>query len=456
MEGRGLRIMQSNGGAIEVDKAAQQAARLVLSGPAGGVVGAFGLACQATETDKPRILTFDMGGTSTDVALCPGRIPRSAEGAITGLPIRFPSTDIHTVGAGGGSLAKVDAAGVLRVGPESAGARPGPACYGRGGRQATVTDANLVLGRLDADGFLGGSGELDAEAAHEALGALAEDLEAGMKPEIAALGVIRVANAAMERALRQVSVEQGHDPRGYTLVPFGGAGSLHACDLAEALGMERVLIPLYPGVLSALGLLMADALYDASTAIVTTSRHLREHPDILLEKIEALSKEVRQMLGDDVALTASLDVRYAGQSYELETELSLPFTSGSLVETEAAFHERHAQRFGYARPEETVEVVTLRLRGRQPGAPVDLPAISQAVTSADAALLKTKPVWFSEKGPTPTPCYTRSELRAGHELDGPAIVLQYDTTIVIPPHWKGRIDAWGNVWIEAVKSNKTR
>ena len=249
-----IRVMQSNGGAIGASQAAQEPARLVLSGPAGGVVGAFRLAQLASDQDKPQIMTFDMGGTSTDVALCPGAAPRTTtESEVAGLPLRLPVIDIHTVGAGGGSLARVDAGGGLRVGPESAGALPGPVCYRRGGQQPTVTDANLALGRLDAGQFLGGSGAmaLDVAAAEAALADLGTRLGGLSVPE-AALGVVRVANARMERALRRVSVERGHDPRGFTLVPFGGAGPLHACDLADALGIPRILLPPSPGVLSAL------------------------------------------------------------------------------------------------------------------------------------------------------------------------------------------------------------
>ncbi len=254
LPGNRIRIMQSNGGAIGVDGASRHPARLVLSGPAGGAVGAFALAATALETDNPAIITFDMGGTSTDVSLCPGQILRTSESEIAGLPLRLPVIDIHTVGAGGGSLAHVDAAGGLRVGPESAGAVPGPVAYARGGTQPTVTDANLVLGRLNAGQFLGGSGDLhlDSAAALAALATLGDAL-GGYSPQAAALGMIRVVNASMERALRRVSVERGYDPKAFALVPFGGAGPLHACDLAEALGMRRILLPPHPGVLERAG-----------------------------------------------------------------------------------------------------------------------------------------------------------------------------------------------------------
>ena len=448
---RPARVMQSNGGTLGLEQAARQGARLVLSGPAGGVVGALRLAAQAMETDAPRLLTFDMGGTSTDVALCPGDVPRTAESHIAGLPLRLPSVDIHTVGAGGGSIAHVDAAGVLHVGPESAGADPGPACYGRGGTAPTVTDANLVLGRLSDRHFLGGTDTLDAGLAREALTALSEELN--LSAEEAALGVLRVANATMERALRTVSVERGHDPRAYVLVPFGGAGPLHAADLAAALGVRRLLVPPSAGVLSALGLLLADVVYDTSRALLHRAEALYDDPSPLADAVGALSGEVRSRLGheeqtDALTLDALLDLRYLGQSYELEVPLALPVTSEHLRDAVDAFHEAHAQRFGHARREEPVEVVTGRLRGRLPGAQPTLPREPKTNQPLDDALLEKRPVWFDADGPTPTRCYDRARLHHGHAFDGPAIVHQYDTTLVVPPGWHARVDAWRTVWVE--------
>ncbi|RME63871.1 MAG: hydantoinase/oxoprolinase family protein, partial [Caldilineae bacterium] len=321
LDNRPVRVMQSNGGAIGIEQASVEPARLVLSGPAGGVVGAFHAAAQALEDPRPQIMTFDMGGTSTDVALCPGEIPRTGESEIAGLPLRLPIIDIHTVGAGGGSLAYVDPGGGLRVGPESAGAVPGPICYGRGGEQPTVTDANLVLGRLDAAHFLGGSDavRLDVAGAHEALARLGAEL-GGYTAEEAALGVIRVANATMERALRRVSVEQGHDPRAFVLMPFGGAGPLHACELADALEMRRILIPPNPGVLSALGLLMADVAHENAQAILRDATTLAEDVGFLQEHFQRLAEQNRAILRQEgilePRLEASLDMRYRGQSYE--------------------------------------------------------------------------------------------------------------------------------------------
>ncbi|WP_457652560.1 hydantoinase/oxoprolinase family protein [Rhodocaloribacter sp.] len=446
------RVMQSNGGAIGLRQAAAQAARLVLSGPAGGVVGAFALARQALNTETPAIITFDMGGTSTDVALCPGAMPHTSESVIAGLPLRLPTIDIHTVGAGGGSIAHVDAGGVLRVGPESAGADPGPVCYGRGGERPTVTDANLVLGRLHPDRFLGGSDavRLDASAARDALARLGRRL--GLSPEAAALGVLRVANATMERALRRVSVERGHDPRAHTLVPFGGAGPLHACDLADALGIRRVFVPPHPGVLSALGLLMADVVYDASHAVLRPAAALLEDPTPLREAADALGASVRDVLRKDgfeaVALDLRLDLRYAGQSYELDVPLGAPLSGASVARAVAAFHAAHEKRYGHARADAPVEVVTLRVRGTAPGTPPDLPAEPPADADASVARLDPSPVWFGGDAPVRTPGYDRDRLRHGHRFEGPAIVFQYDTTLVVPPGWRVRVDAWRNLWVE--------
>ena len=452
---RPISVMQSNGGTIGLTQASTQAARLVLSGPAGGVVGAFGLAQHALETETPHVLTFDMGGTSTDVALCPGTIPRTAESMIADVPLRLPTTEIHTVGAGGGSIARVDRGGVLRVGPESAGAVPGPVCYQRGGTAPTVSDANLVLGRLDAGHFLGGSKDLqlDVDAAREALERLGAPLD--LSPEATALGVLRVANATMERALRRVSVERGHDPRDYVLVPFGGAGPLHACALAEALGIRRILVPLYPGVLSALGLLMADVVYDGSQAILHPLKTLLNDPAPLTLAAETLATQVRHVLQHEQAtsptLDGMLDLRYAGQSYELEIPLALPVTTEHLHDAAAAFHEAHAQRYGYATPERPIEAVNLRVRGRVPGAPLTL--ASEPPTETEAKPAGYKPVWFNAKSPTETPCYDRTHLHHGHRLTGPALIFQYDTTLTITPGWHARLDAWRNVWVEEATSS---
>ena len=449
-----IRVMQSNGGAIGAAQSAQEPARLVLSGPAGGVVGAFRLAQLASGEDRPLIMTFDMGGTSTDVALCPGAAPRTTESEVAGLPLRLPVIDIHTVGAGGGSLARVDAGGGLRVGPESAGALPGPVCYGRGGQQPTVTDANLALGRLDAGQFLGGSGAmtLDVAAAEAALADLGARL-GGLSVQEAALGVAQVANARMERALRRVSVERGHDPRGFTLLPFGGAGPLHACDLADALGIPRILLPPSPGVLSALGLLIAEVVHESSQALLIEAESLAAHPAPLQERMAALEERVKTVLAAEgvsaPALEASLDIRYRGQSYELTVPLALtslaPPATAAVRQAVDAFHAAHAARYGYAMRTETVEIVTVRLRGTGPGAELHLPQEPLGPPDPGAARVGTKPVWFRSAGADESACYDRVRLRPGHRFDGPAIVFQFDTTTVVAPGWSARVDERHNL-----------
>ena len=470
-----IRVMQSNGGAIGASQAAREPARLVLSGPAGGVVGAFRLAQlagvenmppaagqnsplttgQESGRQAPRIITFDMGGTSTDVALCPGRVPRTTESEVAGLPLRLPVIDIHTVGAGGGSLARVDAGGGLRVGPESAGAVPGPVCYARGGRQPTVTDANLVLGRLDAGQFLGGSGamELDVDAAEEALAGLGARL-GGLSVHEAALGVIQVANARMERALRRVSVERGFDPRTFTLVPFGGAGPLHACDLADALGIPRILLPPSPGVLSALGLLIADVVHESSQALLIEAGSLAQEPGPLQDLSAALEERVKAVLAAEgvaaPALEASMDLRYRGQSYELSVPLDLPApdsaqASAAVQRSIEAFHAAHDARYGYAMRSETVESVAVRLRGAGPGAALSLPQEPLGHPDPEAARVAAKRVWFGPNGSSPTVCYDRILLRPGNRLDGPAIIFQFDTTTVVAPGWSASVDERHNL-----------
>ncbi|MFO7634443.1 MAG: hydantoinase/oxoprolinase family protein, partial [Caldilinea sp.] len=463
-----IHIMQSNGGVIGLDQAAQQAARVVLSGPAGGAVGAFAVAEQAlrcwspdlplvfSESSAVNIITFDMGGTSTDVALCPGRIPTTAESTITDLPLRLPVIDIHTVGAGGGSIAFVDVGGALQVGPRSAGAVPGPACYGRGGDLPTVTDANLVLGRLDASGFLGGQGEvqLDESAARRVLQRLGDQLH--LSAEEAALGVVRVANATMERALRRVSVERGFDPRAFVLLPFGGAGPLHACDLAESLGITRILCPPNPGVLSAYGMLMADVTSEASQALLVDAPSLIRNPTPLKQAIAELSSKVMAVLQrenvTEISLAAEIDMRYKGQSYELTVPLALPVAASSVTDSADAFHTAHEQRYGYAMHHENVEAVTVRLRAASPVTKPSLPVEPfNPSTDASAAITHVRPVWFDAAGPTPTPCYRRTHLLPGHYIAGPAIVLQYDTTIVLSPDWSAFVDALQNLWMHRIR-----
>lgn len=450
---RTMAVMQSNGGLISINTAASQAARTVLSGPAGGVVGAFHVARQA---GFDQVITLDMGGTSTDVALCPGELPKTSEGDVNGMPMRLPIIDIHTVGAGGGSLAMVDAGGALQVGPQSAGADPGPAAYGMPGKVSeralledglyvTTTDANLVLGRLDAGHFLGGAMPLDEAAAMHALDALARRIGAA-SAQAAAWDVVRVANATMERAVRRTSVERGYDPRDFTLVAFGGAGPLHACDLAGQLQIPRVLVPATPGVLSALGMLVAEPTRDYSRSVL---RRLEPNGDLswletsFAPLIERGIEEMRSQGFDKSQLQVrlSLDMRYEGQSHEL----TVPCQRGEWRRISGDFHAAHEKRYGYQRREAAVEVVNLRLAVVAPSAPLSLQWDMTADSHTDADLSSgTKPVWFGGQV-METALYRRGALRPGQTFQGPAIVFQYDTTTVIPPDWRAQVDASGNL-----------
>ena len=431
-----VRVLASGGGALDIETASNEAARLVLSGPAGGVVGARFVAKRA---GVEQILTFDMGGTSTDVALLDGALPRSSDGEIGGLPLRLPALDIHTVGAGGGSLARIDEGGALRVGPQSAGSRPGPACYGLGGAQPTVSDANLVLGRLDAARFLGGEKQLDEGAARAAIEPLSRQLKLSI--EATALGIVRVANAHMERALRRVSTARGIDARPFTLLPFGGAGPLHAAELAQLMNMKSVLVPRFPGVLSALGMLVADETRDASRALLSS------FDDLSVEKVGALVEAMRASFTLPGDLDARIEARYRGQSYELSVPLQLPVGAQSLADARAAFHALHQARYGLSDESRAVEAVTLRLQVRRAAT---LPSeIAQTEIAHDAVAFGEKSVWFEGARPKiPAQLFERENLKPGARFGGPGLVFQFDTTIVVPPGWSAHVDGWENLWLE--------
>ncbi|MFN2270347.1 MAG: hydantoinase/oxoprolinase family protein [Anaerolineae bacterium] len=448
LEGRRLRIMQSNGGVISAATAASQAARTVLSGPAGGVVGAYHV---ARLSGFDHTITFDMGGTSTDVALCDGGIPTTSEGEIGGMPLRLPMLDIHTVGAGGGSLAQVDIGGALTVGPQSAGADPGPVCYGRGGKIPTTTDCNLILGRLDSDHFLGGAMSLDLPSAQAALRKLAGEMSSG-SVAAAAWGAIRVANATMERAIRRISVERGHDPRRFALLAFGGAGPLHACELAAALNIPTVLVPRTPGVLSALGMLVADLVKDYSQTIMLRVEPAhnstdQDIPGILKERFRPLEERGREdLLAEGVAsphmtFDQALDMRYAGQSHELTVPV---FDGKDPIE---AFHNAHQRRFGHRHPDEPVEIVNVRVVAKGALTKPRFPAEAAGAPEASAARIGQKAVFFGPSTAVETHLYARERLKAGNEIDGPAIIFQLDTTTVVPPGWRARVDAYGTLVI---------
>ncbi len=436
LHGVDFRIMQSNGGSISAAQARREAVRSILSGPAGGAVGAFHVA-QAAGFE--RVLTFDMGGTSTDVALCHGGIRVTSEGEVGGLPVRIPLIDIHTVGAGGGSIARVDVGGALRVGPQSAGADPGPACYGRGGDLPTVTDANLSLGRLPADRFLGGQMALDAAASERVLARLAEAARLSPLPglslaQTAALGVVQIANAHMERALRVISVARGHDPADFALLSFGGAGGLHACDLARALGVRTVIVPPGASTLSAFGMLAADVVKDYVQTVMlpgTVSFEELEELGGTLARRGLAEVAAEGVPAGRISLFPQVDVRYRGQAYELTVPLTRDFA--------AAFHAEHQRVYSHSQPAAPLEIVNLRLRavGSVPR-PV-LPAAEPGDPDALAALLGQRPVVLPT-GLTAAPLYDGAALRPGHAIAGPAIVVYKDTTVFLSAGDRAAVD----------------
>jgi N-methylhydantoinase A/oxoprolinase/acetone carboxylase beta subunit len=380
-------IMQSNGGVISTAEAGRHAVRTLLSGPAGGAIGAVELARMA---GYDRILGFDMGGTSTDISLSEGGPRETSEAYIDGLPVRVPMLDIHTVGAGGGSIARVDEGGLLRVGPQSAGADPGPACYGKG-TDSTVTDAHVVLGRIRPDEFLGGTMRLDVPRAGAAIDKVARALR--LSRRAAAEGILRVANANMERAIRAVSVERGYDPREFALLAFGGCGGLHACEIAEGLGIRTVIVPEHAGVLSALGMLMADRRRDYTAGVLGRSGLERE--------FAALEKRARKDLRG-ATISRYADMRYAGQSYEL----TIPW--------QASFHDAHQKAYGYADESRAVEVVAIRVTAIE-----RVPRVKLA----------------SKRGKTKKP------------VRGPALISDYGSTTYVPAGWRYFVDRAGNLII---------
>ena len=429
-----VRIFSSSGGSLTVDETAERPVQTLLSGPAGGVTGAFSVA-RAAGFD--RVITLDMGGTSTDVALCPGEVPRTADGVIAGFPVRLQTVDIWTVGAGGGSLAAVDAGGALAVGPTSAGADPGPAAYGRGGGP-TVTDANVVLGRLPESVLLGGRVRLDGNAAERALSGLGRSIGAGAAE--AALGVVRVANSNMERALRRVSVERGHDPREYALAAFGGAGPLHACELAAALDIRRVVVPRYPGVTSAAGMLASDAVRDRSRTVMVPGS------ECTAERLRALfAPLVREVERDGASIQRSADVRYRGQGYEL----TIPVNTDDPRDLLKAFHAAHDRRFGYSRHGSEVEIAAVRARSAVPSPHAGWfsQAAQEGPASGTPGAGRTRLIDGSG-GAVDCVVLDRARLRAGSEIAGPAVVTQVDATTYVAPGWRGVVDPVGNLVLE--------
>lgn len=433
-----VRVMQSSGGIISAATAAREPVRTILSGPAGGILGAQYVAELA---GFPRVITFDMGGTSTDVALIDGALRTTSESEVAGLPVSVPMLDIHTVGAGGGSLARFDRGGALRVGPESAGADPGPICYGRGTRP-TVTDAHLVLGRIVPEGFLGGEFGLDLARTREWV----TRARGSMKTtEDFAQGILDVVETNMEKAIRVISVERGYDPRDYTLVAFGGAGGLHACGLAAGLEIPRVLIPKFPGGLSALGILRADVVKDFSRTILLPVESRQSVSDALGREFVAMEKlAVKEMLAEgfarsQVRIERLVDMRYVGQAYEL----SVP-EKGNFV---ASFHRAHERRYGYSDVKRAVEIVNVRSRAAGSTPKPALPKVPEGGPNADRSLVSDRSVFFAGRQ-MKTRIYDRSSLRAGNRFRGPAVVTEYSATTVVLPSWRVRVDRYGNLIME--------
>lgn len=440
-------IFQSSGGLMSVNRAAQFPVRTALSGPAAGAVGAAGSGISSGIGD---IITLDIGGTSTDVCLIrEGKTALASTRDISGFRIRLPMVDIHTVGAGGGSIAQIGTDGLMKVGPESAGAVPGPACYGKGGVLPTVSDANVVLGRLPSQ-LAGGELTIDRELAVRAILPVAEQL--GVSIEEAALGIIGIVTANMTRAIRVVSIEKGYDPRLFTLMPFGGAGGLHAADVAKSLGMTRVIIPRAPGILCAEGLILADLQED----FVANCRAIvrEEDIDVVRTEFEGLVTRARAWLSHEADMSStqqmalSFDMRYFGQNYELSVEAARGTDTVACPDVDTlkqAFLAEYRRTYGHCDPDGAIETVNIRLR-----ATAQL-AQREARGSLEADRFEAfdhAAVWFDKSEPVKTPLYARSVLPIGASLPGPAIITQLDSTTVVPPGAHIRIDDALNMIME--------
>ena len=437
-------VMQSSGGTTALESAVHQPVRTVLSGPAGGIVGATAMGRRSGFAD---IITFDMGGTSTDVALVRGNPVPTNEAEVAGFPVRVPVLDIHTVGAGGGSLARFDAGGALRVGPESAGADPGPICYGKG-TQPTVTDANLLLGRLQSDRFLGGEFTLDLERTRHITAAWLKAEGSRLNRQRFAEGVIRVVNANMERALRVVSIERGYDPRDFALVAFGGAGGLHACELASGLGIGTVIVPALPGALSAFGILNSDIIKDYSRTVVwkvegaLPERRLRAEL-AAMEKRAAADFRQEGWKGR-LDLEPSADLRYSGQGFELNLAVT-----ADLVRK---FHAEHHRHYGYSHADRPIELVTLRLRVRMQS-PASTSRRARVERNKQAVTAERRSVVFSSRALS-TAILDRDSLRPQAKLHGPAVITEYSATTVVPPGASFHLDRSANLVIELPRNKK--
>lgn len=450
-----LRLIQSNGGISTVEACSKRAVNILMSGPAGGVIGgrSEGLLCGSNN-----LITVDIGGTSADISTIPdGRIkimnPRDSY--VSGHPILVPMIDLVTIGAGGGSIAYIDSAGGFHVGPRSAGADPGPACYGKGGDEPTVTDAQVALGRMDADKLLGGDLPIDPSLADRAI----EDKVAKpMRLSVtdAALGIIRVINSNMALAIRSNSVARGVDPRDFSLVPFGGAGPLHGVALAEAVSARDIIVPVAPGITAAMGLLETDMLYEHARSLITSLTHVDED---IVRRIDALTAELVEECRSDLdndgvprarqAYQRFAECRYHGQGFELRAEIPAgEVTRASVERMIENFHTQHRLDYGYAFDDGEVELITIRVIGTEKVAPLKVTPLAKANgTSIDSAYLYSRETTFDDGQTLDTPRFDRLELKAGHRITGPAVLIQHNSTILVPPDYVSEVGEHGNLLI---------
>ena len=450
-----LRVIQSNGGIATVETCSQKAVGILMSGPAGGVIGgrAEGLLC-----GRSNLITVDIGGTSADISTIPdGRIKimNARDSYVSGHPILVPMIDLVSIGAGGGSIAYIDSAGGFHVGPRSAGAEPGPACYGKGGEEPTVTDAQVVLGRLDADKMLGGDLPLDPDLAYKAVESkVAKPL--GLSPVEAALGIIKVINSNMALAIRSNSVARGIDPREFALVPFGGAGPLHGVALAEAISAKDIIVPVAPGITAAMGLLQTDMQYEHARSLIVSLRHADQ---AAIERMNAVVDELveacrRDLEKDGVAARRQTfqklaECRYHGQGFELRARLPEgQLNSGNLADVVASFHQQHRLDYGYHFEDGEVELITVRVIGSENVAPLKVARIDSAEgRDISDAFLFSRPTTFDDGQSVDTPRYDRNRLKAGQRVAGPAILIQHNSTTLLPPGYVASVAEFGNLHV---------
>lgn len=453
-----LRIMQSNGGVSTVDACARRPIRILMSGPAGGVIGG---ASEGEMAGTPNIITVDIGGTSADVSTIPGgtvKIMNPRDTYVSGHPVLTPMIDLVTIGAGGGSVAHIDAAGAFHVGPRSAGSEPGPACYGRGGTEPTVTDAQIVLGRLDPDMALGGDLKLDADLSWKAVEEkIAKPL--GMTVRDAALGIIKIVNNNMALAIRSNSVARGIDPREFSIMPFGGAGPLHGVALAEAMSARDVIVPVAPGITAAVGLLKTDLQYEHTEAVIV---ELTQAGQSDLDRINVAVGHLRDAVqaeldGDGIPraqqqIQVLAECRYHGQGFELRATMpDGPVTTANRQSITDSFHDQHQQDYGYSYRQAEVELITLRAIGSASVPRIAIPKISATDgSSIDRALMFVRPTTFDDGRTLDTPRYDRSQLLSGDRVPGPAILHQHNATTLVPPGYVAETLEYGNTRIRPI------